>query len=120
MSGAESKMKKFSVSREILDYPITADVTILHEGIHVLICGGVKTHIGAVSIVNPEGEQTDTEFPTHKDGVIARKWAAALAAKGVLPITVVAGIHYDNISKEQILEIVSVCDEMLEEILGRV
>ena len=56
------------VSKTLYGYEIAADVTALDEGIHVLLYGGEKSHIGAVTIVGPGGQVNTTAFDGHKDG----------------------------------------------------
>ncbi len=113
------KIREFTVTRTLMDEPLTADLLILPAGVEVNLFGGCLPHIGAVSIVDPEGKLTTTQFPTHKDGVVSAKWARAIADAGHLPVTVVAGIHYDNLTQEGIAAVVQATDEMLQEALAR-
>lgn len=57
---------------------ITAQLSLMEEGIDLLITGGDKSHIGAVEIAKPDGELFCMNFPTHKDDVIAGKWCREL------------------------------------------
>lgn len=110
-------MNAFTVTRELMGAPITAQVLRLPVGVQVTLCGGTLPHIGAVSIAGPEGPVQTTQFPTHKDGVVGAEWAAALAEAGLRPAVVVAGIHYDGLTKAEIAEVVAVTREMLGEVL---
>ena len=107
-------VKAFGISRTLMGETLTARVLILDEGLHVSVYGGSRTHIGAVSIVDPEGRQTDVEFPGHKDGVIAGRWASAFG-RILCPVVVEAGIHYDALDRKGIQEVLQVTDEMLDE-----
>lgn len=84
------------VSITLFGKKITAELTRLDQGVQVLVAGGDLSHVGAVSIVDPEGHITTTQFPGHRDGVVSRRWAEALAETGNIPAVVTAGIHYDN------------------------
>lgn len=105
------------VMRELFGEMLTARMTDFPQGTQVTVCGGTLPHIGSVSVVSPDGRVTTTEFPGHRDGVVSAKWAGVLAACGRCPAVVVAGIHYDQISKAQIGRIAEVTDEMLRELL---
>ncbi len=113
-------VRKFQVSRKLMDESLTAEILILPAGVEVNLYGGCLPHIGAVSIMEPEGNLTTTQFPTHKDGVVSAKWARVIADAGFLPVTVVAGIHYDNLTKEEIAAVVKMTDEMLIEVLEKI
>lgn len=102
---------------QLFGCPITCRVTRLHEGLHVLLVGGVRTHVGAVSTALP-GEKSETRyFPGHKDQFVSEPWAEKLAEKLAEPVTVVCGIHYDDATKEQIREILQCTDGMLEKLM---
>ena len=69
------------VSKTLYGYEIAADATALDEGIHVLLYGGEKSHIGAVTIVGPGGQVNTTAFDGHKEDTLSQKWALAIAHK---------------------------------------
>ena len=104
----------------LFGFPIRCTATRLDEGLHVLITGGIKTHIGAVSICRPEEEPETKFFPGHKDQFVSAFWAEALANKLGEPTCVVCGIHYDDISKEQITQIMTVTDKLLSRLLQQI
>ncbi|MCD7750258.1 MAG: hypothetical protein LUI10_00705 [Lachnospiraceae bacterium] len=113
-------IRKFQIRRSLMQEELTAEVFILPAGVEVNLYGGSLPHIGAVSIVDPDGNLTTTQFPTHKDGVVSAKWARAIADTAGVPVTVVAGIHYDNLMKEEIAAVVELTDEMLKEVLEQI
>lgn len=97
---------------------ITCDVTRLDQGIHVLLTGGDKSHIGAVSTAEPDGTAETQRFPGHKDQYISAPWAEKIAQTAKIRTTVVCGIHYDTVTKVQIETILKETDALLEEILA--
>ena len=109
-----------SLEEQLFGFPIRCTATRLDEGLHVLITGGIKTHIGAVSTCRPVEEPETKYFPGHKDQFVSAPWAKALAEKLSEPACVVCGIHYDNITKEQIAEIMAVTDKLLNELLNQI
>ena len=103
--------------RTLLGAELRATVTRLDEGIHVLLTGGSKSHIGAISTAEP-GERAETSvFPGHKDQFISAPWAEKVANQTGERACVVCGIHYDDATREQIVEIVETADDMLTELL---
>ena len=85
------------------------------ELLQVGLYGGDTPHIGAVGIVDPDGNITVTQFEGHKEGVLCRQWCEALAKTAHCPAVVSAGVHYDQASREEILQIVRLCGELLQE-----
>ena len=109
---------EYVFSVRALGRDITAVVILPAEGIHVSVFGGDRSHIGAVSVISPDGSRRDTEFPGHRDGTVASKWAGALYAAGYSPAVVECGIHYDGIDKEGIRQILESTDLLLAGILN--
>ena len=111
-------MKQFSLTRELMGASITAQAICLPEGLQAAVYGGTLPHIGAVSVADPQGNVATRQFPTHKDGVVSGRWAKALSEAGYRPAVVTAGIHYDDLSREQIAGVVELTDGMLAELLN--
>lgn len=87
-------------------------------GIDVLIVGGDQSHIGAVSIADPQGQVCTRAFKGHKDQFISEKWARALYEVCQVPVVVSVGIHYDKIDPAGIKCVVDAMEKQLEEVLG--
>jgi hypothetical protein len=89
------------------------------EGIIVLLTGGERPHVGAVvlSLPRPSGAVpgrlscTSTVLPLlgHKDDLLARPLAEELAVACGQPVVVVAGVHVDEASEEDIARLVENC-----------
>ena len=110
-------MTQFTLTRELMGASITTHVVCLPNGLQVMVYGGTLPHIGAVSVVDSQGNITTQQFPTHKDGVVSERWARILSKTGYCPAVVTAGIHYDDLSREQIDQVVALTDDMLGESL---
>ncbi|MCD7737777.1 MAG: hypothetical protein LUH58_01875 [Lachnospiraceae bacterium] len=113
-------IRKFQISRSLMQEELAAELLVLPMGVEVCLYGGSLPHIGAVSIVDPDGNMTTTQFPGHRDGVVSAGWAKTIADEGFLPVSAVVGIHYDNLTKEEIEAVVAATDEMLKEALERI
>jgi hypothetical protein len=106
-------MRQFEITEQLFEKDITVQVLKPDQGLHVSILGGELSHIGAVSIVNPQGECSTVQFPGHKEGAICEEWAKELAKAGYCPVVVEAGIHYDHLSKAGIEDVMNLCGKLL-------
>lgn len=133
------RMEQKSWKKYLFGKEIYVEATILDNGATVFVTGGDSSHIGAISVAetgngsgDAEEQMQETcltaegksrvlcqtiEFPGHKEAVISEKWAKELAGKWKCRVIVQAGIHYDNVTKEQIRQIVVMTDEMLKEVV---
>lgn len=112
-------MKQFTISRQLFGAEIRAWVRMGQDGTRASVSGGQLPHVGAVSVVNAEGECKTVQYPGHRDAAVSERWAKALAAAGFRPVMVEAGIHYDNLSREGIGQVLDLSEEMLAEALNR-
>lgn len=101
----------------VLDQPIQVRAARLDEGWDIGIFGGCRTHVGAVTLAEPDGREQTLERAGHKDSHISRRWAVRLAKAWGVPVCVRCGIHYDSATAEQIREIVAACDRLLETVM---
>lgn len=104
------------IKRTLFGKEIKADATLLDDGIFVLLTGGERSHIGAVSMSDGKGTLQHIELPGHKEGELAKKWMKVISERVSGPVTVAVGIHYNNLKKDQIDEVLNTTDEMLSEI----
>lgn len=97
-------------------------MTVYRDSIHVLLSGGDKPHVGSVSAVcfSERGESVLSHiiFPGHKDYVISDQYAETISSCSGLPVMVTCGIHYDDISREDIRQIQMMTDQMLQELIN--
>lgn len=85
----------------------------------VLITGGVR-HIGAASTayIDDCGVQALTSaVPNHKEHTISESISLKLASALGRTVTVVMGIHYDNLSREEIFKVVEIVNSKVDEYL---
>lgn len=74
--------------------------------------------MGAVSYC-ADGEHYGFQAERHKEAGVSEKWAQELCRVFQKPVTVVCGIHYDDLDKAGILEVVKCTDEILAEIIQK-
>ncbi|MGQ9512023.1 prenylated flavin chaperone LpdD [Thermodesulfitimonas sp.] len=93
-------------------YRIEVLATLTAEGLIVQILGGEKPHVGAVALALPRpslGEPGKLRASTtvvplygHRDDEIARPAAEKLAVTCAQPVVVVAGVHIEAATREEI------------------
>ena len=97
------------------------------NGLNGILTGGGKPHVGGVVLALPrpslsgKGWSADvyiTPVPGHKDVDVARTLAETLARELQCPVVVTAGIHSDNLSPEELSEIICHCDTLTQTALA--
>lgn len=91
-------------------FPEDIELTAVDVGrdLLLLITGGVR-HIGAASTAYMEDDHihvSTSAVPHHKEHTISESVAQRVAAALGRTVTVVMGIHYDDLSKEGIMKVV--------------
>lgn len=113
-------MKTFHAERTFRGKNIMVDATVTDSGVQIGLFGGDKPHIGAVGTLAPDGKITVTQFEGHREGILCQQWCDVLAKAECIPAVVSAGVHYDKASKEEIVQIVQLCNELLKDMLDKV
>ena len=92
----------------------------------IAIYGGDEHHIGSVAAAFPTQSHyrdamtvsvSTLTYPGHKDYVVANSAAEKICKALDVPTVVTVGIHYDNASTGEIQEIISVVNDLVEEIV---
>lgn len=90
----------------------------------LLIITGGEAHIGAASTAYVSGEgavlEQTSSVPGHKEYTLTGGLAVRAAESLQRTVTVVMGIHYDGLDKEQILEITKRTEALLDDYLLRI
>ncbi|MCX8110678.1 MAG: hypothetical protein N3D15_05470 [Syntrophorhabdaceae bacterium] len=107
-------------------FEIHAQINIIGDDVLVVITGG-REHIGAIGIGQPRPSLQDPDkisatssvytFLGHKEDVVAKGLSENLSKGLNKKVVVVAGIHWDNLKKEEIEEILDICSKIEERIL---
>ena len=104
---------------EVLGQTIRAEALRLDEGWDVCVFGGSRSHVGAVTLAEPDGSVQTLLRRDHRDDVLSVRWAKALAQRWNAPVCVRAGIHYDKIGRAEIDGILSACEALLQSMMER-
>lgn len=105
------------LERTVLGHPLIAELTALDEGWDVCITGGCRTHVGAVTLAEPDGQIQTLQREHHRDVRVSEQWASELAKLLHSPVCVRCGIHYDAITREQLSVVIAACDALLSDLL---
>ena len=104
---------------EVLGRQIACRWIPLDDGLQLLLTGGDRSHIGAVSTAEPDGTVQTQTFPGHRDQELSAPWARTLAQRLGCRVCVICGIHYDDLAREDLQTVLAAADALLEAILQR-
>jgi hypothetical protein len=109
-------------------YSVELQLIPCEEGAAVVLTGGEKTHIGAVVLAVPrqsltgDGLSCDSyvmPVPGHKDHIVALSVAEKLCRLLGAPVSVSAGIHIENASKDELGILQKNCQDVLSLIVAQ-
>ena len=99
---------------------VTLKATDVGGDLLVTITGG-RAHIGAAAVgIKTEGMATASVItvPAHREDRVVKDAAEKLAKVLDRTVVVVAGIHYDDMSQDEIMDTLQLCDEMVTALAG--
>lgn len=110
------------IYRELLGTKLILKWKKIGKDLIVTLTGGDE-HIGAVATgsfdrVSGRAYASVSTLPGHREDEIALQGARVFSAASHSTTVFIVGIHLDNISKNDILEIVKVSSEMIKELSG--
>ena len=85
----------------------------------VLIAGGDTPHIGAVTATSRTMPAETIVFDTHKEFHVTKMTAEFLRERLNRNIVVCCGIHLDDITKDEIADVLNLSMELLEDLCTR-
>jgi len=103
------------------------DVKEIGKDLLVAIYGGDAHHIGGAAVAYPTQSHyrdattvsvSTMTLPGHKDYVVANTAAEKISKALEIPAIVTVGIHYDNATKKDIDNIISVVDALVQEVIS--
>ena len=106
---------------------IEAEAVRIGSDVLIYLWGGERPHIGSVAAAQAGPSLKDPAqisatasvltFPGHKEDVIVKEAAEYLAAALDVNVVVTAGMHWDDLSAEQIAVVVANCRAVVHELL---
>ena len=113
--------------REAGSHTIFLDVKEIGNDLLIAIYGGNAHHIGGAAVAYPTPSHyrdamtvsvSTMTLPGHKDYVVANTAAEKICKALETPTIVTVGIHYDNATKNDIEEIISVVDSLVQDAIS--
>ena len=101
-------------------YAVFVTAVVTADGISATFCGGDKPHVGGMAMsiprVSKQGNKPSCDtwivpVPGHKDQEVAAQAAQLICLQTGMTAAVVAGIHIDQATPEEIALIVKNCQE---------
>lgn len=84
--------------------------------LHAILTGG-DGHAGATALAAPGESTLVTERPAHREGALAARTAERLAAAYACAVSVSCGIHFEDITRQEITAVERLADRLLEDCL---
>jgi hypothetical protein len=111
--------------RELTEGEDTTRVSLwaFHMGEDVIVCiHNENAHIGAVAVAeyDHKRQRASTSVITrsgHKDDVVAQKAAYSISKHTKKPVCAIAGIHIDNITEEEIKQVLENVNSLISKLL---
>ncbi len=107
------------ISREIFGYPIRVSASPAGDDWNIIITGGCTPHVGSVSLAEYQDGKVNLRNllrAEHKDQIVSDRFACELALHHRCAVCVSCGIHFESPSGDDIKQIVSMADELLNEL----
>ena len=121
---------EFRVKTDKETYNLEAFVKKIGQDLLVAMWGGVRPHIGAVAIAQPRPSLKDQSlrsatasvfcYPGHKDDIVAKEAAVKISSALNTNVTVMAGIHWDDIDEEGIKAVIKNSRQLITMIIEEI
>ncbi|MBO0476154.1 hypothetical protein DOK76_03670 [Vagococcus sp. DIV0080] len=103
------------------------DITVFHKKIHITakridtdliieIIGGDRPHIGAITAGNYKHQTQSIVFDIHKEFYFTEEWLIRLRKKFSGNILIYSGVHYSQITNEQLKVLTSKIDNVYSQV----
>ena len=123
------RQRSFSVQTRTGNFDLEAAVRRIGSDVLVAVWGGERPHIGAVAAAQPRPSLADPDrrsasasvlcYVGHKEDLLAREMALALASGIGSAVVVTAGIHWDDLDRGGIAQVLKNSRLLTEQILQR-
>lgn len=123
------EVRSFDIGVEEGRFQVLARVFELGPDCLILLWGGTRPHVGAVSMAQVRPSLRDPSqisasssvftFLGHKEDMVAKMMAEELARRLGRNTVVAAGIHWDNLTDSDIKTITALCQAIMEQIASK-
>jgi hypothetical protein len=105
---------------EMNKYQVKLETHMLGEDLLVVLTGGQRPHCGAVALAVPYKQTASCSLlsmPQHKDGDLAKPLDERIAKRTGKNVVLVAGLHVDNATPDDIQMLVDNSEKEVERFL---
>jgi hypothetical protein len=88
------------------------------DDICVLITGG-EAHLGGVTVASPKEAPITLSLGTHKEGYVTERATDILRVEYAGSFAVCSGIHYDDITQQEIVSVLELSGELTRALCRR-
>lgn len=115
-----------NITRTLSKGSLSVESKKIGDDLVVMIYGGDIPHVGGAAIAYiTKSHYRDTlttsvnimSFPGHKDYILAQSTAEKLASVLKKSVVVIAGVHINNATHEQIDEVITTVDLMIDDLI---
>jgi len=120
---------EFRVKTDKEAYKLEAFIKQIGRDFLIAIWGG-RPHIGAVAVAQPRPSLKDQSlrsatasvfcYPGHKDDIVAKEAAVKISSALNTNVTVMAGIHWDDIDEEGIKAVIKNSRQLITMIIEEI
>lgn len=110
-----------------LNHDIICQAIKLGNDLQVCVYGGNHSHIGSVVVACPYQKDGKTHVTCssitlleHKDDIVASMFAKKLAIEFNAVVCTSCGIHYDNVTKDELEQIIVSCQDLLKKLIKQI
>jgi hypothetical protein len=107
---------ELTISLEENGMKIDARLISIGDDLVILLSGGLS-HVGAVALSHKGSAAAVIAVPGHREDGPAKDMAEALSTAMGRTVAVVAGLHWDDLSKEGIATALRLCERLTQRII---
>jgi len=107
------------ISRKNRKYEINLIAFFMGKDLCIAITGGDIPHLGAVTIGSQYFCPETVVFEHHKENVVTEMFGNMLRREYTGNFAICCGIHIDNITKQEIEDVIGLCREMAMELCNK-
>ncbi|MGG7057764.1 hypothetical protein ACQPUZ_05640 [Clostridium tertium] len=104
------------IEKDYRNINIKLELIEIGNDICIIISGGDRPHIGAISIYSKEEGIQTISLKNHKDYIIGEMCINNIKDMPLGNISVSSGIHLDDITKNQIDDVYKICNSIFKEL----
>ena len=107
------------INKKINRIEINLSAFSMGKDLCVILTGGDRPHLGAITASSQSLEPKTIVFDTHKENFVTEMSAEILRKDYLGNFAICCGIHLDNIDKTEITDVMDLCRQMIIELCNK-